>query len=449
MKLNKRRTFLVATMFFAILMLWQIYYTYVPLYLTQLLVTRYGGVADDYFNIVGHIMSLDNLASILIIPLFGWLSDRTRTPIGRRMPYIIVGCFISLVLFPLIAVMYIFNSFVGYFVVIICLVVTMASFRSPAVALMPDITPKPLRAGANGIINFVGYLGAILGGALTIVFSFNKSANPLDNAITIVPFFITSILMMGVIVLFLKRFYELRVVDEMRAELDEGNRKSDTIHEVAEGKKLSHADKFNFGILICAVFFCWFAFNALQNFGSLYGAEVLNVGTNKWSQLTVALSVSALCTFLPAIWLSKLIGRKWSVIVGLGIVISALMGANSIHQFGTPLILLFALSGIGWAIVNVNSYPMFVELATAKNVGRFTGIYYLVSQGAMFLTSNISGYVYKYWGFVHFYDYALIFMEVAILIAFFYRTRAGIERDKQRVASIDAKKPKKEKQKKK
>jgi MFS family permease len=427
MKLNKKRTLLIAFAFFAILMLWQVYYYYVPLFLNHMLLEKFGGENGDYDNIIGHIMSLDNLAAILVIPLFGWLSDRTHTRLGRRMPYIIAGMAVSLVIFPLVAAMFLLNQFVWYFVMVVALVFSMAAFRSPAVSLMPDITPKPLRVGANSIINFVGYLGAILGGGMTILFAY-KSANP-TNAITIVPFFITAVLMCAVIVVFLLKFNEPAVVNEMKNDLAQGEKQSEAFTNV-EGvtpstppAKLSPKDKFNFAVIITAVFFCWFAFNALQNFGSLYAERILNA-EDKWGMCTIALAVASLCAFLPSMWLSRAVGRKWSVIIGMGVVIFGLVvAAIFVHSFGILIILLFALMGIGWAVVMVNSYPMFVELANTKNVGRFTGIYYFVSQGAMFLTSNISGYVFKFVGLRFFYSYAIVFMTLAFVVCFLYKNK--------------------------
>lgn len=411
-------------------MLWQVYYYYVPLYLDELLTAKYG--SKNYANIIGHIMSLDNLAAILIIPLFGFLSDRTKTKMGRRMPYIIWGAVISLILFPLIAVMFLLNAFVWYFMIVILLVFAMASWRAPAVSLMPDITPKPLRINANAVINFIGYVGAILGGGLTLLFAAKKDdvTNQWVNTnVSIIPFIVTAVVLMVVIVLFLLRFFENKVVAEMKPQMEEGERQAETISPVEEGKPLSKQDKINFGIVIAAVFFCWFAFNALQSFGSIYGDKVLipEGGTNLWGICTIILAVSCLITFLPSIWLSKKIGRKWSVIAGLGIVVLAVaLAAVFVSSFGVLLYVLLAVCGIGFAIVMVNSYPMVVEMATAKNLGVFTGIYYFASQGAMFLTSNISGYVFKYVGYHFYFYYALIFMSIALVICFFYRQKRKV-----------------------
>jgi MFS family permease len=288
---------------------------------------------------------------------------------------------------------------------------------------MPDLTPKPLRTNANAVINFVGYLGAVLGSGLTIFFAF--SAGDPMNIKTIIPFFITSVVLMIVIFVFLTKFFERRAVAEMQPELAIGEKLSQTLAPVRPDMPLSRRDKINFGIIIAGVFLCWFAFNALQNFGSLYAERILHA-EKKWGLCTIALAVASLFAFLPSIWIAKIIGRKWSVILGLLIVLSALTAASVlVKEFDYLIVALFAFCGAGWAIIMVNAYPMFCEHASAKNVGRITGVYYFVSQGAQFLTSNISGYVYKWVGLQFYYNYAIIFMSLALLVCVFFRTKRG------------------------
>ena len=418
LKLNKRRTFLIGFAFFAILMLWRIYYHYVPLYLDDLLTYRFG--AGNYEDVIGLIMSLDSLAAILIIPLFGFFSDRTKGRLGKRVPYIVFGSLASLIIFPLVSVMWLSNAFVWYFVVVALLVLSMASFRGPAIALMPDLTPKPLRSSANAIINFVGYLGAIAGTGLTMFFS-------VDNGLSIIPFIATSVVLICVILIFLLKFSERKATNYVKKDMLEGEKYCELIEKAQEGKKVSRRDKWNFAIICGAVFACWFAFNALEGFGSLYARRYLD-GDSNWGTLATVLGISSLLTFLPSIWLAKKIGRKSSVLIGLGLIIgSLLIAALTTNGFSFWLILLFAINGAGWALVMVHSFPMFVEIAPAKYLGRMTGIYYFVSMGAMFLTSIIAGQVFRHFGLQEWYFwYAIIFMSVAFILCIFYKTNRKV-----------------------
>ena len=169
LKLNVKRTFIIGFAFFGILMLWQVYNTYCPLFLTDIFVKNYGGKDTDYQWLVGTLMALDNLFALFMLPLFGAWSDKTNTRFGKRMPFIVIGTILSAVVFPLIVVMYAIKSLAGVIVMMCLALIFMQMYRNPAVALMPDITPKPLRSKANAIINVVGYVGAILGGAVALI----------------------------------------------------------------------------------------------------------------------------------------------------------------------------------------------------------------------------------------------------------------------------------------
>ncbi|MBR6348291.1 MAG: MFS transporter, partial [Spirochaetales bacterium] len=151
LKLNKKRTFLIGFAFFGILLLWQVYDSWCPTLLTEIIKTRLG--ATDELEIqwlVGIIMACDNLAALILLPIFGSLSDRTHTKIGKRMPYILVGTFVSAVAFPFIPLFFHVGNIIGMIIMMAVVLLFMMMYRNPAVALMPDITPKPLRAKANG-----------------------------------------------------------------------------------------------------------------------------------------------------------------------------------------------------------------------------------------------------------------------------------------------------------
>lgn len=169
LKLNTRNTFFIGFGFFSILMLWQIYNSYAPIFLHRLLSVD-GSINESDAPLVGFIMALDNLLALFMLPLFGVLSDRTKSRFGRRMPYIIGGMFVAALIFPFIVVTFILNTFAGLIIVMLLVLIVMNIYRNPAVALMPDVTPKPLRSKANGIINLIGYTGAIIGGALVLIF---------------------------------------------------------------------------------------------------------------------------------------------------------------------------------------------------------------------------------------------------------------------------------------
>ena len=404
--------------FFGILMLWQVYLIYVPLYLRDLLISQFGGTAQDWAYIVGVIMALDNLFALLLIPIFSWLSDKkTRTRYGRRIPYIFAGTIAAAIFFPFIAVMAIIDSLVWTIVMMTMVIIAMGIYRSPAIALMPDITPKPLRSKANAIINFVGYIGAIVGTGLTMLFV-------MDNKnLTIIPFVVTAVIMIGILIMLMLRFKENAVVEEMKSDLALGEELAETLEKVEEGKPMGRRDKINMFVMMSAVFCAFFAFNALNTFGSTFAEEVLEVTTREWGLGLQALAITSLLTFLPSIKLTRRIGRKYSIMLGLLFIIIPMVIAGFYNQFSIFLVMLFAISGAGWAIINVNTLPAIMEMANKSNVAVIVGVYYVASQVAHALTSIVVGVVFTAWGFEMYFFYAAFWMSVAFVFCIFFKPR--------------------------
>ena len=424
LKLNTRRTFLIGFAFFGILILWQFYTHYVQLFLDEL-------IPETQKNrevILGLIMAIDKILAVALIPLFGWMSDRTKTRIGRRMPYIIAGTAAAVLLFPLLAVMFIFNSLFGLIVIIILLSVAMHFYRSPAVALMPDVTPKPKRAAANGIINFMGFIGVIIGSVITMFFLVSKpdSAGMLpyitaSKNLIFIPFLFVSALMIVSLVLFVARFCEPKVVAEMKADMELGEKLSETLEPVKTEGKLGKQDRANFLILFGCITLWFFAFNAINSFSALYAKHIL--GTEQIGMAIAAMGIAGMITFLPAIKLSDKIGRKNSVLIGLVMMIVTLVLASFIRDM--PLLVpLFAIAGSGWAIINLNSYPMLVEMSSAKNVGKITGYYYIAQQGSQAITPIVAGFVFSSTSYAALFPYAATFMVLAFGLIFFFRTKS-------------------------
>lgn len=413
LKLNNKRTLLIGFSFFTILMLWQVYNYYCPLFLKELFLENFGK-ENNY--LVGIIMAMDNILALFMLPLFGTLSDKTKTKLGKRMPYIIVGTILSLLAFPFIALLFIKNSLVGVIIMMALILISMNVYRAPSVALMPDVTPKPLRAKANAIINLVGYIGAIIGSVLTMIFT--KKIEGGDRLVVgnylIWPFIITSVFMLVALIVLVLKIRENKIVAEMQEEMELGEKLSETNEEILDDKPLGKKDKFNLWVLIFSVFLWYFAFNAVETFGSTYALEVLN--TKNWGIATSILAISSLITFMPSTILTKKVGRKNSIVIGLILMVLSLGIATFIRSFGVVLILLMIIAGIGWAIINVNSYPMFVELSSSKNVGKFTGYYYAASQIAQSITPIAIGFVFDWIGIEAFFPYATIFMGIALIV---------------------------------
>lgn len=439
LKLDYKRTFYIGLAFFSILMIWQLYNHYCPIFLNHLLGQKYQD-ANSLLYIVGVIMAADNLFAIFMLPIFGALSDKTKTRWGRRMPYIIGGMLASVILFPFIAVMFILNSLVGVIVMMGLILVVMNIYRNPAVALMPDITPKPLRSKANGIINFAGYLGAIFAGGLAIFFSVGEYGEPSWNPTNpLIAFLIGSVLMLVVMVLLFVKIKENKLVEETKEEMALGELLSQTHAKIEENKPLSPIDKRNMIILLFSVLFWFVSFNAVETFNSLFCKEIL--GNDKINGFVViVLTVSSIVTFLASMNLAFKIGRKNCILLGLGLIILGYIGiiimlatkgafkdsvtsVSVTPAFTVLFLVMIAICGVGWALINVNSYPIMVEMSSRNNIGKYTGYYYTFSMTAQSITPIVVGLIMSFnsRGLKLLYPYSLLTMVIALVIFIFFK----------------------------
>lgn len=393
LKLNFKYTIYIGFAFFSILMLWQIYNTYGSYFLDLLLESRIPERTNRSY-IVGIIMALDNFFALFMLPIFGALSDRTKTRFGRRMPYIIFGMLASAILFPLIAVMFIINSLAGVVFMMLIILIIMNIYRNPAIALMPDVTPKPLRSKANGFINLIGYIGAILAGGLALIFGpgAGETVDDIGTFRLVLPFIIASGFMIIALIILVIKIKENKLVEEVAEDMLAGEAFSETVETVEVDKPLSKADRFNMIILLVSVFLWFAAFNAIETFLSIYSEEVLN-DFSFAGLIVIILVMSSIITFVPAGYLASYIGRKKSVLIGLGLMIVGLFLSLLINEANFIFLFGIVLAGIGWAMVNVNSYPMMVEMAHKNNVGKYTGYYYISSMLAQTFTPIVAGLV--------------------------------------------------------
>jgi MFS family permease len=421
-------------------MLWQVYNQYAPLFLGQLLTFEN---ENEELYIIGIIMAADNFFALFMLPIFGNLSDRTKTKFGKRMPYIVVGMLLAALLFPLIAVMFNQNSLVGVIVMMGVILIVMNTYRSPAVALMPDVTPKPLRSKANGIINLTGYIGAIIAGALAMVFTVEKG-QALNS------FIIASFFMLLAMVLLVLTIKENQLLAQTREDMKLGEELSQSLEKVEEGRPISKSDKRNFVILLLSVFFWFVSFNAVETFLSTYCQKVLgNSGIG--GLVTIIMTISALLTFLPSGILANRIGRKKSILIGLVSIISGFIviifltlaiGDNGLHGLVNTLVMILSivLCGIGWALINVNSYPMMVEMSTKSNIGRYTGYYYTSSMVAQTFTPIAVGFIMAFvdGGLKLLFYYSLIMMIIALVVFVqFQENKNAVKQIKKGLSSFD------------
>ena len=423
LKLNLRRTFLIGFAFFGILLLWQVYDSWCPTFLTDIFARRMyhissaelkAGDPNKILNvqwIVGIIMACDNLAALILLPIFGNLSDKTKTPIGKRMPYILVGTLVSAVAFPFIPLFFHYNNVVAMVIMMAIVLMFMMMYRNPAVALMPDITPKPLRAKANGIINIMGYLGGAFATVLGIFLKLSDYINVADEArklwIIEIPFIIASVLMVISAFVLFATIKENRIAEQIKEEMELGEQMAAIENPVNDDAPMSKANKRMLLAILGAEFLWFMADNAIGTYIGNYVIYYLNSVSSATMLLTIIGGVASVVGFAIAGTIADRIGRKWTISFGLAITVVALIvmcfvaptkavvGANGEHAFPKLLFAVWAIKGFGMALVHNCSFPMVVELCSNKKIGKFTGYYYAASMSAQTITPILLGLVFK------------------------------------------------------
>lgn len=473
LKLNYKRTLIIGFAFFSILMVWQAYNFYCPLYLRTLLepILKKNNAINYTDFIIGVIMALDNVVALFMLPIFGSISDKTKSRFGKRMPYILIGMLLTLIIFPFIAVSYIFNSLLGVILTMLAVLLIMNVYRSPAVALMPDVTPKPLRSSANGLINLVGYFGPILITVVNMVpfFSFTLGEN--NKLKILVPVIVVALsLIIAILVLFFK-IKENKIIEETKQDLLYGEKLSTTLEEVKDDTPLSKKDKKNMILLLIAVCLWFMSFNAVETFNSTYfdiyyskyeevqitdisqidddqtyyiyvddqyksvendQIDIINnnyyiksyIGSKIASMATIILTVSSVLTFIVAGLLAQKFGRKYNTIAGIILLIIGFTTLNFISGTGFIIYIMFFLVGVGWALINVNSYPMMVEMSSSKNIGKYTGLYYTSSMIAQSVTPILLGAIIAFVPDVslrNLFLYSAIMALLAVLVIIFFK----------------------------
>ena len=499
MKLNYKRTICVGFAFFLICEFWQAYDNTIPMILTNKF-----GMSQ---TLSGFIMALDNILALFMLPFFGMLSDRTKTRMGRRTPYILAGTIVAAAAFISLsaidgiqlrkigdlakiddpsALQKIYEEeaeeelltpegesfvlsklyFIGEYMEIKCTVeeggktvtnpaytnyvvpartaavrkltrtqpgtlvifiilllvclVSMAVFRSPAVALMPDVTLKPLRSKGNAVINLMGSAGGILALILGMVFATSSVRNammPYTGYFTVI-----SVIMLLALLAFMLTVKEPRFVEEMQEE----SRKyglSEVPEDSVEGsgsRGLSGGEKRSLAFIFASIVF-WFAgYNAVTSKYSVYAGQVLHKDYN----LTLIIAqLAAIISYLPVGIIASKAGRKKTILAGVAMLAAAFAGA-AVMRADSPALLMngmFALAGIAWATINVNSFPMVVEMCSESDVGKYTGFYYTASMAAQVATPVVSGFLMDRFGLTVLFPYAVCFVGLSFLTMLFVK----------------------------
>lgn len=409
--LDWRRTLLVTLPFAGALAFWQSYDGIIPLILRDTF-----HVGD---TLAGAIMVLDNVCALFLLPLFGSISDRCHSRLGRRTPFIIIGSLLAALLIPLLAVADRLVNLPMFFCVLCLLLIVLSSYRSPCVALMPDVTPRPIRAKADA---FNSLMAAAAG--IVVLVSISLTVPDVEHPSYLPVFLIVSGLIVLCTAVFALFFREKKAVDEMHRESIAMRIPVEEIDASEEGGKEKESDpivrKSLVAILLC-VFFYFMASNAVTSAFSKYASQVWGAGGGSFANFQLVATLVTLISYMPMAALSCRIGRKITTYIGIGLMC---LGGLCIFltQGYSPMVYVWvSISGIGMGTVATTIYPMIMEVASERTTGRYTGYYYTASMSAQIITPILSGAVMEFIGYRYLYLYAIACAILAALPLFFVK----------------------------
>ena len=495
MKLNYKRTILVGFAFFLISAFWQAYDATIPVILTNKF-----GMSQTWSGVI---MALDNILAVFMLPIFGALSDKCHTKIGKRTPFITIGTVVAAV--AILCLSFVDNAqlqnisavsviddpaaleviydtqadrklltpegdtvvlrdeftkeeftairckitdaatgktvtnpeytnyvaparqayaaertaqntvpLILFVALLLVVLVAMATFRSPAVALMPDVTMKPLRSKANAVINLMGTAGGILVLVLGMVFSTSAVQNAMMSYT--VYYSIIAAIMLGALTVFLCTVREPKWSAQMASDSIKYGIEDET-PDTDKKRSLSASEKKSLICILLSIVLWYFGYNAVTSKYAVYAGNILDKDYNTTMLLAQA---AAIVAYLPAGTVASKIGRRKTILGGI-VMLTTAFGCAAFMRSSSPTLvmnILFALAGVAWATINVNSFPMVVEMCSGADIGKYTGFYYTASMSAQIVTPMLSGFLMDQMGMTILFPYAAIFVALAFVTMF-------------------------------
>ena len=425
MKLNNKRTVLVGLAFLSICAFWQMYDNVIPLILRE--------TFHMNESLAGAVMALDNILALFLLPFFGTLSDRCRNQrLGRRTPFILIGTAAAVILMNLLPLLdngYAENGgrwrFAAFIVVLGGLLVAMGSYRSPAVALMPDVTPKPLRSRANAIINLMGAVGGMLYlGVAAVLYPTDKVKNLVH--VNYQPLFlVVSAIMAAAVAVLLLTIREPKLSAEnqaLEARHPEWNLAEDdgSGHEV-----LPKPVKRSLGFLLASIALWYIGYNGVTTWFTTYISEIMGEGLGTASRCLLVATAGAIVSYIPIGAVASKVGRRKTILAGCALLaacfFTGFLLTTAFSTLNFAMYIVFALVGLAWAAINVNSLPMVVEMCKGSDIGKFTGYYYTASMAAQVVTPVLAGTLMRHVSYRILFPYAALFVALSFVTMCFVR----------------------------
>ncbi len=427
MRLNYARTFVLGLAFCGVQILFGIYNAYMPIFLQAgrpdfAQETALPGGFGLSAGVTGFVMSLENLAAILILPLIGALSDTTASRLGKRKPYLIFGAPLTALSFAALPLL-LGQPLWLFLLVAVVFILAVDVIRTPIIALMPDVTPSALRSQANGVINLMGGVGGVLafivGGALyrqseVAPFLFGAGALLIGCLIPVLAVPTPSSLGLP------------QPAGGLGARLASalGTQESGIISEL----RMIWRDSDRSTILLLATIFCMFlTYGALTVFFTSFATDTLQVERGTESQLLTAFALAIVVVALPAGLLGARIGRRRAMLIGIAVLSLALAGIGLSSDLVLIRVLL-VVAGAGWALIGVNALPMVLDSAPPERrhqIGVYTGIYFIATQTADVFGPTLVGTLIDLTGRNYRMMFVYVIVTLLIAVVLLLRVRRG------------------------
>lgn len=404
MKLNYRRTFFIGLAFLSISAFWQMYDNIIPLILQNTF-----GLGE---TVTGTIMAADNVLALLLLPLFGALSDRVDTRAGKRIPFIATGTLLAVVFLMLLPVADSSGNIILFVGALFLLLISMGLYRSPAVALMPDLTPNKLRSKGNAVINLMGAVGGVYT-LIMIKLLVGKGERP-DYQPLFISVAALMVIAVGILVITIQEKKTKAKVEEEVKAYEAGAGVIVETQDAEDAKAPMPWEVKRSMIFLLASIFLWFtAYNAVTTAFSRYTRVVWKMEGGGFADCLMVATVAAILSYIPIGNIASKAGRKKTIMGGIILMSLCYFGAIFAGAYHPLVNVAFAAIGVGWAAINVNSYPMIVEMSKGCDIGKFTGTYYTFSMTAQIITPILSGFLLENVSYRTLFPYALVFSLLA------------------------------------
>ena len=430
MKLNVKRTFLVGLAFLSISAFWGLYDFVVPLIMKNTY-----ALGDTW---AGAVMAMDNIVALFLLPFFGALSDKCKLRLGRRTPFIIFGTTCAVILLLSLPIVVRRGTLPVFLGTLALLLLAMGTYRSPAVALMPDVTPKPLRSKGNAIINLMGAVGGALSLGLVnfAVIRTVDASGAVQSDYTLL-FISVAVIMVVCVAVLVATIRERKLVAEMEA-INYGEPADAAKPAQSSGKAKLPKDVMRSLILILISVSLWFmGYNGVTTAFSKYATTVWGVTESAAANCMLVGTVGAIISYWPVGLISSRIGRKRMIQFGILLLAGCFLLGAVLPEMSSIMYVMFALVGLAWASINVNSFPMVVEMASGADTGKYTGYYYTFSMSAQVLTPILSGALLEHVGYHTLFPYAMTMLLCAFVTFFFVKHGDNKPQAKKGLEALD------------